>query len=155
MVVRLGCAAAVQGRLISSRGAGHGDGFAGSAPADAIVGTWLTEDGSSKVAVAATKGADGGTLYAGTVTWLKEPTRDGKPVQDANNPDAALRTRAILGLEILSGFKATTGGGWVGGTIYSPRAGKRYPAELSLAPDGRLQVKVLAGLVSKTVYWTR
>ena len=33
----------------------------------AIVGTWLTEDGSSRVAIAATKGADGGTLYAGTV----------------------------------------------------------------------------------------
>lgn len=128
---------------------------ANAAAPDAIVGTWLTEDGSSKVAVAATKGADGGTVYAGTVAWLKEPTRDGKPVQDLKNPDAALRTRAILGLEILSGFKATPGGGWAGGTIYSPRAGKRYPAELSLAPDGRLQVKVLAGLVSKTVDWTR
>lgn len=128
---------------------------ASAAAPDAIVGTWLTEDGSSKVTVAATTGADGGTVYTGTVTWLAEPKRDGKPVQDANNPDAALRTRAILGLEILSGFKATPGGGWAGGTIYSPRAGKRYPAELALAPDGRLQVKVLAGLLSKTVYWTR
>ena len=86
---------------------------ANAAAPDAIVGTWLTEDGSSKVAVAATKGADGGTVYAGTVAWLKEPTRDGKPVQDANNPDAALRTRPILGLEILSGFKATPGSGHV------------------------------------------
>ena len=128
---------------------------ANAAAPDAIVGTWLTEDGSSKVAVAATKGADGGTVYAGTVAWLKEPTRDGKPVQDANNPDAALRTRPILGLEILSGFKAAPGGGWVGGTRYAPRAGKRHPATLSLTADGRLQLEVKAGLLWKTVYWTR
>ena len=75
------------------------------------------------------------------------PTRDGVAVHDANNPDAALRGRPILGLEILAGFKAAPGGGWV--------CGKRHPATLSLTADGRLQLEVKAGLLSKTVYWTR
>jgi uncharacterized protein (DUF2147 family) len=88
------------------------------------------------------------------VAWLKEPMRDGKPLRDANNADTGLRDRPIMGLEILSGFKASADG-WSGGTVYSPRAGKSYPADLSIAPDGRLQLKVKAGILSKTDYWTR
>ena len=122
--------------------------------ADAIVGTWLTEDGSSKVQVAAGRAADGSSVYNGKVVWLKEPQRDGKPLLDAHNADAAQRVRPIMGLEILSGFKAVPGG-WGGGSVYSPRAGKSFPAELSLQADGRLQLKVQAGLLSRTDYWTR
>ena len=73
--------------------------------ADAIVGTWLTDDGDSKVEIAAAKGADGGAVYSGRVAWLKEPLRDGQPLRDANNADAALRERPILGLTIVAGFK--------------------------------------------------
>jgi len=125
-----------------------------AAPQDAIVGTWLTDDGASKVDVSASKAADGSSVYAGKLTWLKEPMRDGKPLRDANNADAGLRERPVLGIEILSGFKASAAG-WSGGTVYSPRAGKSFPADLSIAPDGRLQLKVKAGIMSKTDYWTR
>jgi uncharacterized protein (DUF2147 family) len=121
---------------------------------EAIVGTWLTDDGGSKVEVAAAKAADGSTVYNGKVTWLKEPVRDGKPLHDANNSDAALRDRPILGLQIVSGFKPAAAG-WDSGTVYSPRTGKNFPAEMSLTADGRLQIKVKAGIVSRTVYWTR
>ena len=126
-----------------------------TAPPDAIVGTWLTEDGSSRVDIAAAKGADDATVYAGTVSWLRDPTRDGKPLHDANNDDAALRDRPILGLEIVSGFKATADGGWNGGKLYSPRNGKSYPAEMSLRSDGRLELKIEAGFLTRTVHWTR
>jgi len=127
----------------------------GVAAQDAILGSWLTEDGASKVEITATGAADGSTVFAGKVVWLEQPTLAGKPVHDANNSDASLRARPILGLEVLSGFKAGAAGAWSGGTMYSPRKGKSYPAELSLAPDGRLQIEVKAGFVSKTVYWTR
>lgn len=122
--------------------------------ADAIVGSWLTDDGTSRVEVAAGQAADGSALYNGKVVWLKAPTRDGKPLLDAHNDDAALRSRPILGLQILSGFKAS-GGGYSGGTVYSPRAGKAFPADLAITADGRLELKVKAGLLSKTDYWTR
>ncbi len=110
-------------------------------PQDAIVGTWLTEDGTSKVDVSASRAADGSSVYSGKVLWLKDPMHDGAPVRDANNEDAALRASPILGLEILSGFKATGAGAWTGGTLYSPRNGKSFPAELSLLADGRLEVQ--------------
>jgi len=129
-------------------------GWAATAP-DAIVGAWLSDDGGSKVSITASASPAGGTVYAGTVAWLKEPTRDGQPLRDASNADAALRGRPIMGLTILSGFKATAAGGWSGGSIYSPRSGRSFPAELSLMADGRLQIKVQAGVLSRTVYWTR
>lgn len=125
-----------------------------AAAADAILGTWLTDDGDSKVDISAAKAADGSTVYGGKVIWLKEPQRDGKPLLDAKNADASLRGRPILGLQILSGFKPAAGG-WSGGTVYSPRAGKSFPAELSIAPDGRLELKVQAGILSRTDHWTR
>jgi len=126
-----------------------------AAPQDAILGTWLTEDGQSKVDVVSEISADGGALYSGRVSWLKQPTRDGEPAHDVKNENAALRDRPILGLEILSGFKFTGPATWAGGELYAPRNGKSFPAVLTLTPDGRLQVKVSAGIVSKTVYWTR
>ena len=122
---------------------------------DAILGTWLTENGDSKVAISSRRADDGGTLYSGEVVWLANPTRNGQPVHDANASDPALRARPILGLEVLSGFTRSPDGVLRGGTLYSPRRGKSYPAELSLTPDGRLSVVVKAGLLSKTVYWTR
>ena len=126
-----------------------------AAPQDAIVGTWLTEDGGSKVDVVAGKSADGSTVYSGKVAWLKDPTRGGKPLLDANNDNAALRNRPILGLEILSGFKAAGAGAWTGGTLYSPRRGESFPADIALLPDGSLELKVKAGFMTKTVRWTR
>src|SRR5262245_50831661 len=77
-----------------------------AAPPDAIVGSWLTDDGASRVEVSAAKAADGSSVYGGKVVWLKEPTQDGQPLRDAKNADAALRERPILGLPILSGFTA-------------------------------------------------
>lgn len=150
---RAGCLAALRGALLLTL-LPLSQGALAAAPA-ALLGTWLTDEGDSKVEIVATPAADGSAVYNGKVAWLKEPLRDGKPLLDANNGDAALRTRPILGLPILAGFRAAPGGGWTGGTIYSPRAGKSFPAELSLAADGRLQIKVQAGLISRTVYWTR
>ena len=140
--------------LLAALALGPWAGGARAAGPDAILGSWLTDDGASKVEVTATKAADGSTVYDGKVVWLKKPLRDGQPLRDANNADAALRSRPILGLAVLSGFKAG-GAGYSGGTVYSPRAGKAYPAELTLTADGRLELKVKAGLLNKTDYWTR
>lgn len=123
--------------------------------ADAIVGTWLTEDGDSRVEITAARAADGSSLYSGKVVWLKAPSLAGKPIVDANNSEAALRGRPIMGIEILAGFKNAGEGVWAGGTVYSPRRGRVYPAELSLTPDGRLDIKVKAGLLTSHQFWTR
>jgi uncharacterized protein (DUF2147 family) len=126
-----------------------------AAAQDALLGTWLTDDGASKVDISAAKAADGSPVFSGKVVWLKEPVKDGESLRDAHNADTSLRQRPILGLTILTGFKPAADGGWSGGTVYSPRAGRSFPAELSVGADGRLQLKVKAGILSKTDYWTR
>lgn len=131
-----------------------GAGIAQAAAPDAILGNWLTDDGASKVEVTAAKAADGSPLYNGRIVWLKEPLRDGQPQLDSNNGDAGARSRPIMGLMVLSGFKIADAG-YGGGTVYSPRAGKAYPADLVVGADGRLELKVKAGLLTKTEHWTR
>jgi uncharacterized protein (DUF2147 family) len=117
---------------------------------DAIVGTWLTEKQDSKIEI-----ARNGTTYAGKVIWLKQPTRDGKPLHDAKNPNHQLRDRPILGLEILSGFRYSGDATWSKGAIYSPQTGSTFPAELSLVSNDRLDIKVKDGIFFKHVAWTR
>jgi uncharacterized protein (DUF2147 family) len=123
---------------------------AGAAPGDEIVGTWLTEAQDSKVEIAKTA-----TGYAGKVVWLKEPQRNGKPATDLMNTDTALRIRPIMGLEILGGLSYAGDRTWRGGTIYSPRKGRSYAAEATIDKDGRLDIKVKDGILSKQVVWTR
>lgn len=75
-------------------------------------------------------------------------------VTDAKNPDPAQRSRAIMGLAVLPGVTLAGNGVW-SGTIYSPNKGRSYPVELSVAQDGRLDLKVKDGIFSKHMLWTR
>ena len=109
-----------------------------------IAGTWFTEDSSSKVTI-----TQSGNAYSGKVTWVKV-----NGAVDSKNNDPALRTRPILGIDILTGCTgdATSAKGC---RIYAPRKGNSYDAELSLDKDGSLKVKVKAGIGGKTQTWTR
>jgi len=109
-----------------------------------IAGVWFTEDSSSKVTITQT-----GTAYTGKVTWVKT-----EGAVDAKNSDPALRTRPIMGIDILTGCTgdATSAKGC---RIYAPKRGSSYDAELNLDKDGTLKVKVKAGIGGKTQTWTR
>jgi uncharacterized protein (DUF2147 family) len=120
-----------------------------AAPEEAIVGVWLTEAGDSKVQIARSAAS-----YSGKVVWLKQADGGAKAVLDAKNADPALRSRPLLGLDVLSGVSYGGAGVWKGGTIYSPRKGRAYPVELSVSADGKLNVKAKDGILSKTVQWT-
>lgn len=127
-------------------------------PGDAIVGTWMTNDGGSKVQISNAQG-----VYNGQVVWLKEPvfpTGDnqgmaGQPKVDRLNSDAALRTRPVMGLAILTGLRYAGNNSWQDGTIYSPANGKSFPCKLTLGSDGSLNVSVGGSVFGRTVIWTR
>lgn len=131
--------------------------WADSGP-DAIVGTWLTNDGTAKVQITNEQG-----VYNGRVVWLQAPVFPagapdglaGKPKTDRNNPDASLRSRPVMGMTMLSGLHYGGGGVWEGGTLYAPASGKSYPCKVSLGADGALEVAVGGGIFGKTVAWTR
>ena len=120
--------------------------------ADAILGTWSTEDryGNRDAVVEI---ARRGEVFVGTVVWVKYrvyPDDDpkgmaGETIRDRENPDPALRERPILGLPILQGLRFN-GEQWVGGQIYSPREGATYRAKLWLEDRQTLKVRGYVGM---------
>ncbi|NJR20288.1 MAG: DUF2147 domain-containing protein [Hyphomonadaceae bacterium] len=73
---------------------------------------------------------------------------------DTNNPNPALRTRPLIGLNILSGFTRQADNSYKGGTIYNPEDGRTYRSEFRLKPDGRLEVKGCVGPICRAQIWT-
>jgi uncharacterized protein (DUF2147 family) len=66
---------------------------------------------------------------------------DGHPDRDSNNPDPKLRSRPIVGVALIRGFRRAEAGRWVGGKIYDPDSGKTYASTLQIAPTGALRVE--------------
>lgn len=114
------------------------------AQANKIVGTWITEKGTSSVEV--TKTSDG--TYAGKINWLEEPNEDGKPKVDKENDDPVLAKRPIMGLSLLTGFKYDSDKDrWIDGSIYDPDNGKTYDC-YAWFEDGNYDVLYIKGYVA-------
>ena len=126
----------------------------GSAWAEGALGTWATEEGKSHVTIMACE-----DKLCGTIVWLREPlTKAGKPKNDANNPEDALKTRPIIGLPLLAGFvPGDEINVWENGTIYNPEDGELYSCVLTLLDAGTLKVRGFVGLplFGKTQIWNR
>ena len=120
--------------------------------AQGVVGKWKLSDGSAIVEV-----YQSGDVYNGKIVWLEKPTEaDGSPAVDDKNPDAKLRGRKIIGLNMLSNLKKI-GGGYSGGLIYDPTNGKTYNCSMSV--DGNV-LKVRGsldkrGILGRTMEWYR
>ncbi|WP_100629202.1 DUF2147 domain-containing protein [Algoriphagus formosus] len=119
--------------------------------ADAILGVWNNTEKDGRIEIY----KEGGE-YFGKIIWLKEPTDNGKPKTDENNPDESLQDKPILGLEILEGFTFEDGS-WENGTIYDPKNGKTYSCVMTLKDKDILEVRGYIGvsLFGRTVEWTR
>ena len=123
-----------------------------AAMAQDVIGKWKLGDGSAVVEI-----YKSGDSFNGKIVWLEEPTDEsGKPSVDKNNPDKNLRTRPLMGLNLLSGLKKD-GGEYTGGTIYDPANGKTYNCSMKVEGDvlhvrGSLDKK---GLIGRTMDWYR
>ena len=123
-----------------------------AAMAQEVVGKWKLADGSAIVEV-----YQQGNVFNGKIVWLQNPTEaDGSPAVDDKNPDAKLRKRQILGLNMLSGL-SKQGTEYSGGSIYDPGNGKTYNCSMKVEGDilrvrGSLDKK---GLLGRTMDWYR
>ena len=117
-----------------------------------VIGKWKLEDGSAIVEV-----YQQGDVFNGKIVWLEKPTEDdGTPAVDNNNPDPKLRSRQLIGLNMLSNLKKT-GGEYSGGSIYDPGNGKTYNCSMKVEGDvlhvrGSLDKR---GLLGRTMDWFR
>ena len=120
---------------------------------DDIIGTWLTS-GKEPAKILIYKSAD---KYFGKIVWLKNPSENGKPKVDANNPDKNKRSQPIIGLLILKGFKFDGDDEWEDGDIYDPESGKTYSCYLALNNKNTMKVRGYIGIsvFGRTETWTR
>lgn len=129
--------------------------LAAAAQSPSAAGSWLADNGLSHVQIAPC-----GDKLCGTVTWLKNPLGSGgQPLTDSQNPDASLRSRPLIGVQVLQGLvRDDSGPGqWEGGTIYDPATGKTYQCTLTLQDANTLRVHGYVGsaLFGRTQIWTR
>ena len=115
-------------------------------------GTWLSEDGGTKVQI-----ANCGGKLCGTVVWLNRPTdpSTGKPKTDSLNPDPGKRGRPLLGLQVVHGLTSNGPDTW-SGQIYNADDGKTYQAHVMVVSHSAMKVEgcVLA-VLCKGQTWTR
>lgn len=119
---------------------------------EAILGTWLTNEGKAKIEISRY-----GDKYSGKIIWLKTPLdENGKPKVDKKNPDASKRNLPLIGLSNLLGFTYSGDNEYEDGTIYDPANGKTYSCEMKLEGD-ILKVRGYIGftLLGRTETWVR
>jgi uncharacterized protein (DUF2147 family) len=119
-------------------------------------GVWLDDSGSGAIEVYVC--ADRADRLCGRIVWLKEPLNaQGVPKRDRYNPKESLQTRPICGLPVLGNLAKEPEGGFDGGWIYDPKAGKSYNAAVQLARQDRLTVTGYLGMkfLGKSFVWTR
>lgn len=125
--------------------------------ADDILGDWLNQEGTAKIHVFKAANGKFKGKYYGKIIWLQEPTKNGKPKVDEENPDASKRNQEIIGLIILNNFNYDADDKeWSGGTIYDPKNGKTYSCEITKSGD-KLNVRGYVGIsmIGRTAIWTK
>jgi len=122
--------------------------------ADQILGIWLTGSKKAKVEIVKCQ-----NLYCGRIVWLREPYYDDGSVKlDKKNEDESLRTREVMGINILEGFSYDEDLEWEDGEIYDPDNGKTYSCVMNLIPEKNiLEVRGYIGisLIGRTEEWIR
>lgn len=118
--------------------------FATMGYAQDIMGKWVTEAGDAQVEIFEHNGK-----VNGKIVWLQK----GPDTKDIHNKDEKLRSRKLMGVNILSGLSKKKDK-WEGGRIYNPKNGKNYKCSIWL--EGKeLKVRGYIGFLYETQTWKR
>lgn len=123
--------------------------------ADKILGVWWNEEKTSKIEIEEKDGK-----YFGTIIYMiPEKYENGEPPKDKENPDEDLRSRSVVGLQILSGFNYDAKDEeWQDGKIYDPKSGNTYDCYAWLENEDLLKLKgYVAGIrwLGRSSEWYR
>jgi uncharacterized protein (DUF2147 family) len=127
---------------------GLGGAMAPVRAAEAVTGRWLTAEKDAVIVIAPC-----GKALCGTIERFLVAPPQGNDQRDINNPDPAKRSRRLLGIAILSGFRAD-GEVWRG-QIYDPKSGRSYRSIIRRKGAGVLEVKGCFGPFCQTQLWTK
>ena len=119
---------------------------------DLTKGLWFNAEKSSKLQFF----KQGDKIFA-KIVWMKEPVRDGKNRVDDKNPDAKLKNRALMGMNIITNLVKEEGSVWNDGQIYDPNNGKTYSCKVTWLNDKELDLRGYIGfsLLGRTTKFSR
>ena len=104
-----------------------------------ISGNWATRGFGSIVQFRPC--ADAPDAMCGRIIWLGEPNDErGRPRTDRHNPDRALRTRSLIGVEIVRNLRERVPGVWSDGSLYNPDDGRTYTGTIRVR-NGVLELR--------------
>lgn len=108
--------------------------------ANAIEGKWMSMENNLEVEV-----FKSGSEYKAIIVWFDDSDDKSQPMnqrRDIKNPNKALRTRKIIGMEIMHGLIFDSGDNeWQDGTIYDSRTGKNWNVKAWINKEGILKVR--------------
>ena len=114
-------------------------------------GLWLTQKGDARIHV-----SNCGSAICGKVVWLKDAidplTR--KPQTDDKNPNPALATRPMIGVQLFIGMNSNGPNSWAG-KIYNADDGGTYDSKVRLLGPGQLRVEGCLGAICGGETWTK
>ena len=119
-----------------------------------IAGRWATQGLGSIVEFRPCTGAP--DTMCGRILWLWDAAdAAGKRRADVHNPDRALRSRPLIGVEIVRGLRETSPGVWTEGSVYNPDDGRTYTGAVKVR-NGRLELRGCAlNVICQTQVWRR
>ena len=123
--------------------------LASAGPLEDVSGLWLTESKTGHVQI----DDCGDGTPCGTLVWVESDQDTDNPL-DINNKKPELRTRPLIGSQMLYGFKRKKEV-WKKGKIYNAADGKTYGSALERLDANTLEVKGCLGPICKTQYWNR
>ncbi|TCJ12202.1 DUF2147 domain-containing protein [Flaviaesturariibacter flavus] len=93
----------------------------GQAAPDKILGLYWSPKKDAKIEM-----YKKGDRYFGRTVWALHPRKD------TENPDVRLRSRALVGLDLLTSFSFEEGI-YTNGQVYDPESGKTYSCKISFS----------------------
>lgn len=119
---------------------------------DAVpAGVWLTEKGDARIQV-----SQCGSALCGKVVWLREAIdpATGRPQTDSKNPNPALASRPMIGVQLFIGMQPSGPGRWAG-RIYNADDGGVYESKIAWMGPNRLRVEGCLGAICGGENWTK
>lgn len=107
---------------------------------EAILGKWMSSENNLEVEIFRSANE-----FKARICWFDDSDDPSEPLTkrlDSKNPDKSLRSRKVLGMEVLNGLTYNEKEEeWENGHIYDCSSGKEWNAKLWLTKDGMLKVR--------------
>ena len=118
-----------------------------------IVGEWYNAEKDAVITL-----FEENETVSGKITWMESPNDDnGNPKTDPLNPDEKLKSRARMGMVMMSGFAFDQDNVWDDGELYDPKKGKTYSGMMTLKDKNTIDLRGYIGFsfIGRSSTWTR